>query len=325
MHPDGTTISISAGATVSSDAAVAADAAIDAHSHIWTRDVSAFPLFADVSLSDLDPGSFTAEELLAECQGAGIEKAVLITHDVFQGYDNTYLLDAVSRFPTRFRVCAIIDDREPNPAILMRQLLYQGVTGFRVDPWEKGLAMLGGDTARRADWLSTKGMACMWATASETRQAICLLIDPTDLPSVDVMCAKFPDTNVVIDHFARIGVTGSIDAAQLDQLCALAKHANVYVKCSAFYALGGKKPPYRDMLAVVKKLHAAFGARRLMWASDCPYQLTGAAAGLECPTEVVQHTYRDSLDVIQKHADWLTVEERQRMLSGTAQEVFFFV
>jgi predicted TIM-barrel fold metal-dependent hydrolase len=328
-HADGTTFTTSAGTAGSggcaSSNAAAGGGAIDAHSHIWTREVVQFPLFAGVSLGDLDPGSFTAEDLLAESQAAGVERVVLIGHDVFHGYDNSYMLNAASRFPTRFRVCALIDDRGPDPAGLMRQLLLQGVTGFRINPWEKGLAMLGGDTARRTDWLTTKGMEAMWTAAASTGQAMCCLIDPSDLPAIDTMCAKFPNTTVVVDHFARIGVSGSVDAAQLGQLCALARHPNVYVKCSAFYALGLKQPPYLDLLPMIQKLHAAFTARRLMWASDCPYQLTGAAAGLQGPIEVVQHAYADSIAVLQKHADWLTDEERERMLRGTAQEVFFFV
>ena len=39
---------------------------IDAHSHIWTRDIQRYPLREGVTLDDLDPPSFTAEELLSK-------------------------------------------------------------------------------------------------------------------------------------------------------------------------------------------------------------------------------------------------------------------
>ena len=42
------------------------------------------------------------------------------------------------------------------------------------------------------------------------------------------------------------------------------KIPNVYVKLSAFYALGNATPPYDDMLPFVASLRDAFGARRLM-------------------------------------------------------------
>ena len=143
-------------------------------SHIWTRDTESFPLHPSCSLSDLDPVSFTAEELLAEAKACRVERIVLIGHDVFHGYDNSYMLDAMRRFPGKFAVCALIDDRDATnpPADLMRSLLGDGVSGFRIDPFPKGKAMLDGAN-RRVDWLEGEGMASMWACAAGL--TICLL------------------------------------------------------------------------------------------------------------------------------------------------------
>ena len=54
---------------------------------------------AAVGLGDLDPPSFTVEELLDQAQASGVERVVLIGHGVFHGYDNSYMLDARRRFP----------------------------------------------------------------------------------------------------------------------------------------------------------------------------------------------------------------------------------
>ncbi len=51
------------------------------------------------------------------------------------------------------------------------------------------------------------------------------------------------------------------------------KLENAYVKTSAFYALGRKRPPYEDLGGMIHKMVAEFGSKRLMWASDCPYQV----------------------------------------------------
>ena len=56
---------------------------------------------------------------------------------------------------------------------------------------------------------------------------------------------------------------------------------------------------------------AAYGAERLMWGSDSPYQI------------VEPNTYADSLQLLTTFARRLTPEERQLMLSGTAEKVFF--
>ena len=302
------------------DTLLAGGRIIDAHSHIWTQNTDDFPLHPSCTVSDLDPASFTAEELLEVTRTHGVGRAVLIGHDVFHGYDNSYMLDAVRRYPGRFAVCALIDDRDTTtaPADLMRSLLLEGVSGFRIDPFPKGLEMLD-KSKRRVDWLGGEGMASMWACASETRQALCCLIDPSDLPEVDAMCSRFPDTPVVIDHFARIGVSGQVDEVDLDSLCALARHPNVSVKLSAFYALGQKCPPYHDLVPMIRRLHASFGARRLMWASDCPYQLTEAT---------VKHTYADSLALIQQPdgpLSFLTPDDREWILWKAAEQTFFSV
>lgn len=61
------------------------------------------------------------------------------------------------------------------------------MTGFRIDPFPNGLAMLDPSNVRD-DWLQGPGMAAMWECAAETGQAICVLINPSDLPDVDAMC-----------------------------------------------------------------------------------------------------------------------------------------
>ncbi len=78
------------------------------------------------------------------------------------------------------------------------------------------------------------------AKGAELGLAMCPLIDAKFLPSVDKMCEANPDTTVVVDHFARVGIDGVIRDSDLENLCKLARHPNVYVKTSAFYALGKK-------------------------------------------------------------------------------------
>ena len=89
---------------------------------------------------------------------------------------------------------------------------------------------------------------------------------------------------MIIDHLGRIGAgpDGAIRDADVAALCALAKHPKIFVKVGAFYALGKKKPPYLDLAPLIREVVQAFGARRCMWESDCPFQ-------------VVQDRYVDSV------------------------------
>ena len=83
------------------------------------------------------------------------------------------------------------------------------------------------------------------------------------------------------------------------------------MKTSAFYALGRKQAPYLDLAPLIQRVRDAFGARRLMWGSDCPYQVDPG------------HNYADSIALIRDRLSFLSAEERRWILRGTATQVFF--
>lgn len=279
----------------------AKDGIIDAHSHIWTRDIDKFPLSGGAHLADLDPASFTTEELLALIPQHQVDRVVLIQHHLFYGFDNSYMIDAAQRYPDRFRIVGMVDDTAPAPDKKMKALVDQAVSGFRITSWVRG---------RR--WLRGAGMESMWRCAVQTGQAICCLMDPPDLPSLHAMCRRHPDTKVVIDHFARIGVDGVIRERDVERLCGMAIHKNVYVKLSAYYALGKKEAPYHDLLPMIRRLLDSFGPERLMWASDSPYQLIG------------DHSYGPSLSLIRDHVSDISEGDRDWLLRRTAEKVYWY-
>lgn len=274
---------------------------VDAHSHIWTPDVEAYPLAEGVTTKDLEPRSFTDDELVKLARPFGVTRVVLIAHSKFYAWDNRYLTDAAAERPETFRVVAMVDDRKPNPGAAMRALLKKHTTGFRITSSVHG----------KERWLKGPGMNEMWRTAADTRQAICCLANPDELPEIDAMCSRFLETPVVIDHLARIGMAGEIDDAGVKNLCRLARHEHVFVKVSAFYALGKKRPPHDELVPLVRRVFEAFGPERLMWGSDSPYQIDGP------------NTYASSLTFVRETLDFLTPADREWLLRGTASKVFF--
>jgi len=277
-----------------------ADGFVDAHVHVWTPDLVAYPLADGFTRADMQPPSFTADELLAMCRPLGVSRVVLIQMS-FYGFDNRYMLDSMARHPGTFGGVAIVDHASPGVVARMRELAARGVRGFRLYTSRE----------KAAAWEQDAGMKAMWACGADDNLAMCLLADPDALPIVERMCAAFPKTPVVIDHFARIGMRGGIDRGDLDRLLALAKFPQVHVKTSAFYALGRKAPPYDDLGGMIRELRDAYGAKRLMWATDCPYQ---AAEG---------HGYAASLALVRERLDFLSADDRQAMLRDTATRLFF--
>jgi predicted TIM-barrel fold metal-dependent hydrolase len=274
---------------------------IDAHAHIWTPDVHHYPLAAGFTVADMKPRSFTAEQLLAHCRPAGVGRVNLIQMSYYE-YDNSYMLDMVKLYPDRFVGTAIVDPLGPHPERLMAELRPKGVRAFRIAPNYSKLPP--------ARWLEPPGYAAMFSAVAKSGQALSCLINPDAFPEVDRMCRVHPDTAVIIDHLGRIGVDGTIAPRDVESLCALAAHRRIYVKVGAFYALGAKTPPYLDLAPLIRKVVQAFGPRRCMWESDCPFQ-------------VDRDRYVDSLALVRDRLDFLSPEDKSWLLGRTAEQVLF--
>lgn len=272
---------------------------IDAHVHVWSPDVNRYPLDADFAVAGMQPPSFTAEELFSHCRPAGVQRVVLIQMSFYK-WDHRYMLEVMREHPGVFAGVALIDHRADDVVQRMQALADVGMCGFRLHAQ--------GDAAT---WPQSPTMAKLWKAAGDSGLRICPLINPADIPHVAALCTRFPETTVVIDHFARVGITGVIEPQGLAALCDLAKHPQVFVKTSAFYALGKKQPPYDDLEPMIRRVCDAFGPERLMWASDCPFQVQG------------EHTYKASIALIQDRIDWLSEGDKQWLLRDTAEKVFF--
>ena len=246
------------------------------------------------------PPSFTHKELEAQMTPVGVNRVVLIQMS-FYGYDNSYMLDVIQKFPERYRGVGIIDQDGKRSDIEMRKMKGLGVRGFRIVVKNQP----------ESEWLTSVTMQQMWQTGAEEQLAMCCLIEPGALHEIDRMCRLFPKTPVVIDHLCRIGVSGKIDQKDVKLLCSLARHENVYVKVSAFYALGKKQAPYTDLAPLIQQVVEAYGAKRLMWATDCPYQVQE------------KHTYKASIDLIKNGLPFLSKEDKTWLLQKTAEKVFF--
>ncbi|MGB7592236.1 MAG: amidohydrolase family protein [Terriglobia bacterium] len=271
---------------------------IDAHVHVWTNDLHKYPLSPGVAVQDVKPEAYLPEEILSDARPCGIGRIVLVQMSYY-GYDNSFMLEVIKRYPTVFRGIAVVDGRAKDLERTMRSLARVGVRGFRLYPEEISHTVL-----------EQAGFQKMFRCAAEDRLSLCLLMNPDSLAVVNRQCRKYPDTPVVIDHLSRIGMGGSIREADVQALCRLAKHPEVRVKLSGFYALGQAKPPHLDLGPLIKRVCEAFGAKRLMWGSDCPFQ-------------VMHESYEDAFSLIREQLDFISKEDKDWILGRTAEELFF--
>jgi predicted TIM-barrel fold metal-dependent hydrolase len=288
---------------------------IDAHVHVWTPDTKHYPLARGYTVKDMQPRSFEPEELLKHARAAGVTRIVLIqmsyyyprplrkTGENVDAFDNSYMLDSMDLYREVFSGTAVIDPLAKEPERRMSELARRRVRAFRIHP----------ELSRQppARWLQPDGYARMFKAGAKLNLAMSCLINPDALPELDRMCKQFPDTPVIIDHICRIGASGTIADADVKALCAMARHKRVLLKVGAFYALGKKEPPYTDLSPLIQRVVEAFGPRRCMWESDCPFQVQD------------KHTYRDSIDLIRRRLKFLSDDDKDWLLRRTAEEFFF--
>jgi predicted TIM-barrel fold metal-dependent hydrolase len=284
---------------------------IDAHAHVWSSDLKKYPLAPGHSASDPWYPSFSIEELQALARPAGVTRFNLV-QTPWYGLDHSYMLDAIAKDPEHFVgtgvVPAVTDVSLPSPERTMVELARGGIYAFRV----RGKSTRPNpDLADGQRWMDHPGYAKMFAAAAEHNLALSFLMGPSDLPEVDRMCRRFPETPVILDHFCLVGRQNRFVEEEIDALCRMAKHKRVMLKLGAFYALGKKAPPYRDMLPLIRRVVAAVGPERSMWESDAPKQAKDG------------HSFEAAVAVIDKHAEFLSAADKRQILVKTAEDFFF--
>jgi len=288
---------------------------IDAHVHIWTADTKKFPLAAGFTEKDLWFPSFSAEETIAHGQTAGVDRFNLIQM-TWYGLDHSYILDVIAKNPRQFVgtgiVPAVTDISLPRPDATMVALSKGGVYAFRIRGKSARPKLNDGER-----WLDHPGYHKMFAAAAKHNLALSFLMTPVDLPELDRMCTKYPETPVIIDHFCLIGrrmmfiSEPVLVEEEIKQLLNMARHKKVMLKIGAFYTLGKKEPPYFEMLPLLKRIVDAFGPDRCMWESDAPLQTKKG------------NTFKAAVAFIEDHADFLSKSDKQKILVTTAENFFF--
>jgi len=117
---------------------------------------------------------------------------------------------------------------------------------------------------------------------------------------------RYPDTKFIVDHMARSsGAGGAGSWADIDDLLALAKLPNVFIKVSSAPNYSDDPYPYADIHPHLKRIYKAWGPQRMMWGSDITRQ---------------RGSYRDSVRLFSEALDFLTSEDREWILGRTLAE-----
>lgn len=286
---------------------------VDAHVHVFARLSDEYPR----EVSELAPAAreATAEQLLRHMDAAGVARAVLIGMGGPRLEQHRYVTRCVVRWPDRFTATGLVDLGDPDPPSRLRELVdATGIEGIR-------LTDLGDHDVSRAEELRCfEAVQC----AAELGLNVNIFTEGQQLRGVELLAAAFPTLPISLDHLGLLPVTPCfvdrwgrprqddepIPPREYARILALARYPRVYVKVSGEYAVSRLPWPYADLRPMVEQVYRAFGAARLMWCTDAPWILE-------------EPGYQKLVDLLDRHLPDLAREERDRIMGGTALDLWF--
>jgi L-fuconolactonase len=245
--------------------------------------------------------SIAVEVTLAAMDAVGVHSAVLDGSPTF----NQCAFDS---HPDRFRFVARPDPGADDvEALIDAAAAAEGVVALRcvLDDWRSGA----GTEALRAGHFDR-----LFAQAARVGLPVFAFINDLthDLPPV---LERFPGLRLIVDHLGLrqppVFVARARPFERLDDLLALADFEHVAVKFCGAQTLSGDPYPHRDVWPHLRRVVDAFGAARLMWASDF------TRLRMVPPGAPWAGLYSDALGFV-RDAAALSDDEKQALLGGTA-------
>jgi L-fuconolactonase len=218
---------------------------------------------------------------------------------IYYRWDNRYTAEALRAHPDKFMaVCRVNPEDPAAPDHLSYWTEEQGFHGVRLSP---AVGAMG-------EWFTGSLMDPLFRRAADLGVPMLILTRPPRLPDLAVLLERRPDLDVVVDHMADV----TLDNAEgIRALLDLARYPRVHVKISHTWSISKQDYPWRDAQELVKRVHQAFGAQRLMWGTDWPMSPQWT-------------TYARTLSVVRDEMRFFTDEEREWVLGKTALKLWPF-
>ena len=274
---------------------------VDTHVHVWeiSDRYPIGPTAPNWKTMPDEPG--TSDELLEEMDAHGVDRTVLVQTS-WSTWDNGYIADSVARFPERFIGHGLIDPQDPGNAEQVRYWMTErGLRGFRLHPmYYPGEKIM-----------LTPQNGPMWETIAELEAVIQFHLNAAFADQVEAIARRYPHLKLLLDHMGYPNL-GEGEAA-FRPIVDLARYENVYVKVSDVAGRSREAFPYADVHPFIRLLVEAFGAARMLWGTGYPGH------------HRVKHgwpTLEEELRLIHEGLPFLSASERERILGGTAAEVW---
>ncbi|WP_181164712.1 amidohydrolase family protein [Amaricoccus solimangrovi] len=281
---------------------------IDVHPHIISKDTAKYPI--DPIQGRRSPWSASRprsfEELVAEMDDAGVDKACIVHSSTTYGTDPSYLADVIEANPGRFTGCFSMDVLAPDAEVVFRRWVGRGLTGIR-------LYTAGAHFDAQTSQLSDPRSFPVWEAAIELGVTITTQLRPEGLPQLLEMLSRFPEATVLVDNTLKPNYQEGPPYHGSEHVFMLERYPNVHLKVitngiRASYEGAGRPETFYPRLVSV------FGAERLAWGSNFPASvgtlaehIAEARAALSCLGEPDQ--------------DWIFAKTAERLYPVLAERV----
>ena len=268
--------------------------------------------------------AFGPDSLIGEMDYAGVDMALLHTNPML-GRSSAYQAECVRRFPGRIVSMAPVDEwrirddtdaviREVGDSITKHGLhaIKFNADGYKVsaEPWDDGFYRPFWEAATSLGVpiffsLSTGPEARSWDATTQARDGYA-----NELSILMRWMERYPDTIVSITHgFPYRSFIEGDRIVLPDAVYQPFQNPNLSIEVCFPVRIGDLWDcPYREAIPTIQSMVERIGADRLMWGTDMPFQ------NRHC-------TYRQSIDHVVKYCDFLSQEEMDLIMGGTAARV----
>lgn len=261
---------------------------IDSHCHAW-------PTWDDPLVPEPTRQNGW-QQLVFQMDAAGVDKAVVVT-----GADAaTYVTERSHFVRERFYMFPSVESYF-QPGYHLGQAAQRLLIELeRYQP--KGFNHYEADCDDGSWFLSDDGRA-YFDVAAEWNQIVSLHVRQHHMWAVRRLAREYPNTQLLLHHmgFPIDPVDGL--TIRTAEVLACADLPNIHMKVSGL-DIGSARPwdyPYADVSRVLAEYAVSFGAERLHWGSNFPMSQPSM-------------TYRQTLECVREHSDFLTADELELVL-----------
>ena len=267
---------------------------------------------------------FTPDSLIAEMDYAGIDATLLHTNPML-GRSSAYLAECVRRFPGRLYSMAPVDEwRIPDDTDAVIRELTTAITehglhaikfnpyGYMIsaDPWDDGFyrPFWEAATSLNVPVFFSLGLgpdAGHFEASPDVQRGYI-----NELRVLMRWMDRYPDTVCSITHGFPYRSFLEGDRITLpDAIWEPFQNPNLSIEVCFPVRIGDMFDfPYREVIPTIEEMVEHIGAGHLLYGTDMPFQ------NRHC-------TYRQSRDLIEKYCTFLSVEERDLIMGGTAARI----